>query len=56
MLYGYALEDAKMQGELLSQLKGTSSAMPLVQFALTELWDRRDKETKRIPRACSWVH
>jgi serine/threonine protein kinase len=49
--YGYELEDAALRAELLGQLKGTGTAMPLVQFALTQLWERRDKARKRIPRA-----
>ena len=49
--YDYALEDAAMREALLTQLRGTSSAMPLVQFALTELWARRDALRKTIPRA-----
>src|SRR6185503_9018558 len=36
--YGYALEDDALEEELLAELEGTASAMPLVQFALTELW------------------
>jgi hypothetical protein len=49
--YGYALEDAGLADELQRQLKGTAGAMPLVQFALTELWAERDRTTKKIPRA-----
>ena len=48
--YGYELEDDALRRELLAQLKGTATAMPLVQFALTQLWERRDKAKKRIPR------
>ena len=40
-----------MRVELLAQLKGTESAMPLVQFALTQLWQRRDPGRKVVPRA-----
>jgi hypothetical protein len=49
--YGYALEDEALREEILADIRRMSSAMPLVQFALTELWDLRDKETKRITRA-----
>ena len=49
--YGYALEDEALRSELLQQLKGTATAMPLVQFALTQLWERRDTERKIIPRS-----
>jgi serine/threonine protein kinase len=49
--YGYTLEDAALRTELLGQLEGTVTAMPLVQFALTQLWERRDQAKKVIPRA-----
>ncbi len=49
--YGYALEDEALREEILADVRRMSSAMPLVQFALTELWDRRDQEAKRITRA-----
>jgi serine/threonine protein kinase len=50
-VYGYALEDAAMRKTLLEQLRGTASAMPLVQFALTRLWERRSTERKLLTRA-----
>jgi hypothetical protein len=49
--YGYALEDEALREEILADVRRMSSAMPLVQFALTELWDRRDQEAMRITRA-----
>jgi serine/threonine protein kinase len=49
--YGYALEDTALRVELLAQLSETASAMPLVQFALTQLWERRDREKRIVPRA-----
>ncbi|MCC6551852.1 MAG: protein kinase [Polyangiaceae bacterium] len=49
--YGYELEDDALRIELLAELKGTAAAMPLVQFALTELWKKRDPERKEITRA-----
>jgi WD40 repeat protein len=49
--YGYRLEDEPLRAELLDQLRGTASAMPLVQFALTQLWERRDREAKVIRRS-----
>ena len=48
--YGYALEDDALKGELLADLKLTASAMPLVQFALTELWHKRDRAAKKVTR------
>lgn len=49
-LYGYTFEDAEMRDEILAELRQTASAMPLVQFALTELWDARDVAKKRLTR------
>ncbi len=49
--YGYALEDAPLRETLLAELSLTAGAMPLVQFALTELWRKRDRGTKKITRA-----
>ncbi len=48
--YGYTLEDEALKQELLGELKATASAMPLVQFALTELWHKRDTEHKKVTR------
>jgi serine/threonine protein kinase len=48
--YGYTLEDEALKQELLTELKVTASAMPLVQFALTELWHKRDTTNKKITR------
>lgn len=48
--YGYALEDDALKGELLADLKLTASAMPLVQFALTELWHKRSRAEKKVTR------
>jgi serine/threonine protein kinase len=48
--YGYAFEDEALLGELLAELAGTASAMPLVQFALTQLWATRDTGSKTITR------
>ena len=49
--YGYRLEDEKLRDRLLEELKSAGAAMPLVQFALTQLWERRDDARKIIPRA-----
>jgi serine/threonine protein kinase len=48
--YGYAFEDEALLRELLGELAGTASAMPLVQFALTQLWATRDPRSKTITR------
>ncbi len=49
--YGYRFEDDAVKADVLAQLHATSDAMPLVQFALTELWRQRDTRGKRVTRA-----
>ncbi len=48
--YGYSFEDDALRGEILASLEDTTAAMPLVQFALTQLWRQRDEREKRITR------
>ena len=48
--YGYRLENEALREELLAQLAHTVDAMPLVEFALTELWKRRDREKRVLTR------
>jgi eukaryotic-like serine/threonine-protein kinase len=48
--YGYTFEDDALRSDLLAQLEGTEGAMPLVQFALTELWRKRDPGAKKVTR------
>jgi eukaryotic-like serine/threonine-protein kinase len=49
--YGYELESPELAAELAKQLRGTVGAMPLVQFALTELWAKRNTADKKVTRA-----
>lgn len=49
--YGYRFEDEALRAEVLAELEGTADAMPLVQFALTMLWEKRDARRKILPRA-----
>ena len=49
--YGYALEDADVRREILTELRGRESAMALAQFALARLWEARDAKAKKIGRA-----
>lgn len=49
--YGYALEDAALRDELARELAGAAEAMPLVEFALARLWERRDRERRVLSRA-----
>jgi eukaryotic-like serine/threonine-protein kinase len=47
--YGYTLEEG-LYDSLLASLRGTAGAMPLVGFALSELWDKRDASAKVVRR------
>ncbi|WP_437753374.1 nSTAND1 domain-containing NTPase [Sorangium sp. So ce1389] len=49
--YGYSFEDDALREELTASLKEAAGAMPLVQFALTELWDKRDVRNRQVTRA-----
>ena len=49
--YGYEFEDAELRREVVSDLKGRESAMPLAQFGLTRLWAARDAKKKTLTRA-----
>ena len=49
--YGYHFEDDALRATIVADLRETASAMPLVQFALTQLWAQRDLAHKRITRA-----
>jgi eukaryotic-like serine/threonine-protein kinase len=49
--YGYRFEDDALADEIADEIHRTGGAMPLVQFALAELWDRRDRVGKTLPRA-----
>ncbi|UQA56083.1 serine/threonine-protein kinase [Polyangium aurulentum] len=49
--YGYALEDDALAEELFAGIDATAGAMPLVEFALTELFLARDRQNKKLTRA-----
>ena len=49
--YGYSFEDAALRDAVLVELGRTAEAMPLVQFALTELWKKRDTARRLLTRA-----
>lgn len=46
--YGYTFEDDALRAAIMVEIEATGNAMPLVMFALTELWDRRDAATRTI--------
>ncbi len=37
-----------LRAAIMAEIEATGNAMPLVMFALTELWDRRDTATRTI--------
>jgi serine/threonine protein kinase len=49
--YGYSLEDEALREEIAAGIAQTDTAMPLLQFALTELWEKRDAASKTVTRA-----
>jgi len=49
--YGYEFEDEELERELFQGIDKAADAMPLVEFALAEMWLARDTEKKRLTRA-----
>jgi len=49
--YGYSFETPNLRIELLEALETTAGSMPLVEFALRELWHARDRDKKQITTA-----
>ncbi len=49
--YGYEFEDDALEKELFQEIDRTIEAMPLVEFALAEMWNLRDRQEKRLTRA-----
>ncbi|MFO0586474.1 MAG: protein kinase [Polyangiaceae bacterium] len=48
--YGYEIEDDSLREDIFSEIAKVMPSMPLVQLALTDLWERRDPATKKITR------
>ncbi|MBD2773622.1 caspase family protein [Iningainema tapete] len=46
-LQGYGFEDGLL-GEILQDLGSEHECLPLLQFALTELWEKRDREKHQL--------
>jgi len=51
---GYRFETATMVDDMLGALAGTPGALPLLQFAASQLWDARDRD-RRLITAASYV-
>lgn len=49
--FGYRFEDAALERELLAELRGSADGMPLIEFALSQLWKERDMEARMIRRS-----
>lgn len=49
--YGYEFEDKTLEDELFRGIDRAADAMPLVEFALAEMWNARDREKERLTRA-----
>jgi WD40 repeat protein len=48
---GYAFEDDALVDEMVGSVEGARGALPLLAFAVSQLWERRDREAKRLTRA-----
>src|SRR5262249_16746284 len=47
---GVAFEDEALIEEMLEAVSGERGALPLLAFAISRLWEERDRETKRLTR------
>ncbi|ATB28762.1 protein kinase domain-containing protein [Melittangium boletus] len=45
---GYQFETPSLVDNMLEHLESTQGALPLLQFAATQLWESRDKRTKQL--------
>jgi WD40 repeat protein len=48
---GFAFEDESLVAEMLEAVEGTRGALPLLAFAVSRLWEKRDRERKLLTRA-----
>ena len=48
---GYRFEDEELPAEMVAAVRGEPACLPLLQFACTQLWERRDRQRRRLPRA-----
>lgn len=47
---GYRFEDESLVEEMLGAVEGTRAPLPLLAFAVSRLWERRDREKKALTR------
>jgi WD40 repeat protein len=48
---GYAFDDPTLAGEIVDAIAGAPGGLPLLQFALRQLWERRDPVRRLLLRA-----
>jgi WD40 repeat protein len=48
---GYRFEDEALVAEMIESVEGARGALPLLAFAVSRLWERRDRESRRLTRA-----
>jgi WD40 repeat protein len=48
---GYGFEDEALVEEMVDSVEGARSALPLLAFAVSRLWEKRDRQSKRLTRA-----
>lgn len=49
--HGYRFEDEALVGDIVAQVEGERAALPLAAFAVSELWERRDRKAGVLTRA-----
>jgi len=47
---GYRFEDEELADEILAEVEGERGALPLLAFALAQLWEKRDRDQGLITR------
>ncbi|MFY9226274.1 MAG: serine/threonine-protein kinase, partial [Blastocatellia bacterium] len=47
---GYEFEDKDLAAEIVEELTGQTSALPLLAFTAAKLWEQRDKQFKQLRR------
>jgi WD40 repeat protein len=47
---GYRFEDDELVEEMLAEVEGERGALPLLAFAVSRLWEKRDRETGLLTR------
>jgi WD40 repeat protein len=48
---GYRFEDEALVGEMVESVEGARAALPLLAFAVSRLWEKRDREKRLLTRA-----